>query len=74
MSNLDKIKFIGKGLKRPECVLIDPQNTLHVSDFRGGISRIKDNGEINLTKPNNGFKIKPNGLTIFDRNSWLVTH
>ena len=74
MDYLNNIKFIGKGLKRPECVLIDPDNTLHVSDFRGGISRIKANGEINLIKPNNGFKIKPNGLTIVDKNSWLVTH
>ena len=69
MNYLNKIKFIGKGLKRPECVLIDPENTLHVSDFRGGISRIKANGEISLTKPNNGFGIKPNGLTIFNKNS-----
>ncbi len=74
MNSLDKIKFIGNGLNRPECVIVDPENTLHISDFRGGISRIRNNGELKLTKPNNGFKIKPNGLTIFNKNSWLVTH
>ena len=74
MNYLNKIKFIGKDLKRPECVLIDPENTLHVSDFRGGIARIKPNGQTKLTKPKNGFKIKPNGLTIINKNSWLVTH
>ena len=71
---LSNIKFVGKDLNRPECVLIDPKNTLHVSDFRGGITRIYSSGKIKLTKPNNGFKIKPNGLTIYNKNSWLVTH
>ncbi len=74
MDYFKKIKFVGKGLKRPECVLVDPENTLHISDFRGGVSTIKQNGDIKLTKPNNGFKIKPNGLSIIDKNTWLVTH
>ncbi len=74
MDYLNKITFIGKGLKRPECVLVDPLNTLHISDFNGGIKRIFNDGEIKFTKPNNGFKIKPNGLTIIDKKSWLVTH
>ena len=74
MNNLNKIKFIGQGLQRPECVLVDPINTLHISDFRGGITRIFQGGEIKFTKPNDGFKIKPNGITILNKNSWLVTH
>ena len=74
MNYLNKIKFIGKGLNRPECVLVDPENTLHVSDFQGGVKRILESGDIKFTKPNNGFKIKPNGITIFNKNSWLVTH
>lgn len=74
MNYLNKIKFVGKDLNRPECVLVDPENTLHVSDFQGGVKRVLENGEIKFTKPNNGFKIKPNGITIFNKNSWLITH
>ena len=74
MNYLNKIKFIGKGLHRPECVLVDPENTLHISDFQGGVKRIFESGKTEFVKPNNGFKIKPNGLTIFNKNSWLVTH
>ena len=52
MNYLNKIKFIGKGLNRPECVLVDPENTLHVSDFQGGVKRILESGDIKFTKPN----------------------
>ena len=38
--NLNKIKFIGKDIVRPECVIIDKRGVLHVSDFRGGITKI----------------------------------
>ena len=74
MNYLNKIKFVGKDLNRPECVLVDPENTLHVSDFQGGVKRILNSGEIKFTKPKNGFNIKPNGITIFNKSSWLVTH
>jgi len=72
--NLNKIKFIGKDIVRPECVIIDKRGVLHVSDFRGGITRIYSNKKSKLTLPKNKFKIKPNGLTIVSNNSWLVTH
>ena len=42
--NLSKINFIGKDLARPECVLVDKEQTLHVADWRGGVSLIFPNG------------------------------
>ena len=74
MINLNKIKFIGRGLIRPECVIADPDGVLHISDFRGGVTRIFKNGKSKITYPNDKFSIIPNGLTIIKKNTWLVTH
>jgi pimeloyl-ACP methyl ester carboxylesterase len=35
--DLNHLKFIGNNLKRPECVLVDKEETLHVADWRGGV-------------------------------------
>ena len=38
--DLNEISFIGKGLSRPECVLVDKEQTLHIADWRGGVTLI----------------------------------
>ena len=49
--NLKKLEFIGKDLKRPECVLVDKEGTLHIADWRGGITLIYKNGDSFLSLP-----------------------
>ena len=33
--NLSRSSFIGNDLARPECVLVDKEQTLHIADWRG---------------------------------------
>lgn len=44
---LDKssIRYVGRGLQRPECILAEPDGTLWAADARGGVARIAPNGE-----------------------------
>ena len=34
------IKYIGKDLQRPECILAEPDGTLWSADARGGVMKI----------------------------------
>ncbi|MFZ0449411.1 MAG: SMP-30/gluconolactonase/LRE family protein [Desulfatiglandaceae bacterium] len=43
--NPEDIKYIGKDLQRPECILAEPDGTLWSADARGGVVRISPNGE-----------------------------
>ena len=40
----DRIKAIGHGLQRPECILAEPDGTLWAADARGGVTRIAADG------------------------------
>src|SRR4051794_19942281 len=42
--SLDELKFVGKGLRRPESVLAQPDGTLWTSDNEGGVTRIDPDG------------------------------
>jgi gluconolactonase len=50
--NRDEIKFIGKDLQRPECILTEPDGTVWSADARGGVVKINSNGTQQLIKPN----------------------
>ena len=72
--NLSKINFIGKDLARPECVLVDREQILHVADWRGGVSLIFPNGRQKTITAKGNFKPKPNGIAIHPDGGWLITH
>jgi sugar lactone lactonase YvrE len=38
------IQWVGEDLKRPECILAEPDGTLWAADARGGVARIKAGG------------------------------
>lgn len=38
------LKYIGKDLQRPECILAEPDGTLWSADARGGVVRIRSDG------------------------------
>jgi len=44
MLDLDSIRFIDSGLTRPECVLVIQKGNTYVSDFRGGVSCVANDG------------------------------
>ena len=74
MLNLNELKFVGNNLKRPECVLVDKEETLHVADWRGGVTLIYKNGIQKTILANGNFKPKPNGIAIHPDGGWLITH
>ena len=74
MVHLDDIKFVGKNLHRPECVLVAQDGTLHVADWRGGITLIYPNGNQRTILAKGEFKPKPNGIAIWPDGGWLLTH
>ncbi len=43
-----EIRYIGKDLQRPECILAEPDGTLWSADARGGVMRIKPDGSQQL--------------------------
>lgn len=74
MIDLNDLKFVGNNLKRPECVLVDKEETLHVADWRGGVTLIYKNGFQKTILANGNFKPKPNGIAIHPDGGWLITH
>jgi sugar lactone lactonase YvrE len=43
--DLSEIRYVGRDLQRPECILAEPDGTLWAADARGGVVRIQPNGE-----------------------------
>ncbi len=43
---LDKssLRYVGRGLQRPECILAEPDGSLWVADARGGVMHLQPNG------------------------------
>ena len=72
--DLNEIRFIGKGLSRPECVLVDKEQTLHIADWRGGVTLIFPDGFQQTIIANGDFKPKPNGIALHPEKGWLITH
>ncbi len=48
----DKIRYIGTGLQRPECILAEKNGSLWSADARGGLVHIKPDGVQNLITQN----------------------
>lgn len=75
--SIDRIQFIGKELVRPECVLATRAGNLYVSDFRGGVSKINQQGECELfggAHVEGIGQLKPNGICLLPDGSFLIAH
>lgn len=46
-----EIRYLGEDLRRPECILAEPDGTLWCSDARGGVTRIAPDGTQKLIAP-----------------------
>ncbi|NNE81772.1 MAG: hypothetical protein HKN18_16010 [Silicimonas sp.] len=74
MLDLEQISFVGDRLARPECVLATSDGTLHVSDWRGGVTTIRKDGSQTSILAKGEFRPKPNGIAIHPKGGWLLAH
>ncbi len=74
MIDLDQLEFIGSGLHRPECVLAHVDGTLHMADWRGGVTLLASSGDMVTVLARGDFQPKPNGIAILRGGGWLLTH
>src|SRR4051795_10284723 len=44
------VRFVGRDLQRPECILAEPDGTLWVADARGGVVRIQNGSQDIVTQ------------------------
>jgi sugar lactone lactonase YvrE len=65
----------GRNLHRPECVLCTKSGNLYVSDWRGGVTRIANDGqqEAFLSK-DPSIDLKPNGIALDRDGSFLIAN
>ncbi len=74
MVSLDRIDFLGQGLRRPECVLATAMGNLYVSDWAGGITGIRPNGDQRSLLADSATELKPNGVALRPDGSFLIAH
>lgn len=73
--SLDTIDFIGNDLKRPECVLATREGSVYAADWRGGVSWIRPDGNVEFfIAKDAGFEVKPNGIALCRDGSFLLAH
>jgi sugar lactone lactonase YvrE len=68
-----RVEPFGHDLARPECVHCTAQGDVFVSDWRGGVMRIRPDGRQQLIK-GNGKLVKTNGFAILPDRSFLLAH
>ena len=82
------LHYIGHDLKRPECILAEPDGTLWSADARGGVMRIASNGtqELITQKRSEHFEgaisdasrylegTLPNGMAFADNGDFLIAN
>ena len=63
---LDAVGWTGRALRRPECVLATAAGELYTSDWRGGVARLRADGEAELVLPrrSEGRTLRPNGIAL----------
>ena len=67
-----KAEPFGRDLHRPECVHCTAQGDVFVSDWRGGVTRIRSDGSQQLFKGDRA--VKTNGFAILPDRSFLLAH
>ncbi len=69
------LTWIGVGLHRPECVLCTAAGDVYVSDWRGGVSRIRPDGsvtQIGGAASEEAAPARPNGIAMQRDGSFLL--
>jgi len=66
---------VGSNLHRPECVLVDRDNSVYVPDWRGGVTRIAaDGSQQTWLADNPPVELRPNGIAIMPDGSFLLAN
>jgi sugar lactone lactonase YvrE len=67
------LRFVGRGLRRPECVVCGRDGTLYASDWRGGVTVIETDGAQRSVLPReNPHRVQPNGIAVDRDGSFLL--
>ena len=71
---LESLRFVGRGLNRPECVLATARGDLYAADWRGGVARIAPDGahELYAGRLPGGRPLRPNGIALRRDGSFLL--
>ncbi len=72
--SLADLRFVGAGLKRPECVLATARGDLFTADWRGGVALTRPDGRQSLftARLPHGRELRPNGIALRADGSFLV--
>lgn len=75
MIDLNDLRFVGHGLRRPECVLCTRDGRLHVSDWRGGVTTLAAGGnDSRFVGGPATSQLRPNGIGLLPDGSYLIAH
>jgi sugar lactone lactonase YvrE len=71
----DALERYGAGLHRPECLVLDHENSVYVSDWRGGVTRIAaDGSQQTWLATNTSVEFRPNGIELLPDGSFLLAN
>jgi sugar lactone lactonase YvrE len=76
-AGLERVENVGNDLSRPECVHCTAQGDIFVSDWRGGVTRIRPDGSQQLivaTRGEGPRPVKTNGFALLPDRSFLLAH
>jgi sugar lactone lactonase YvrE len=71
----DSLERLGTGLHRPECVVVDRDDSVYVPDWRGGVTRIAADGSQQTWLARQGLvDLRPNGIDLMPDGSFLLAN
>jgi sugar lactone lactonase YvrE len=72
----EEVRWLGRGLVRPECVLATAGGDLFTADWRGGVAHQRADGSsaLYLGRLPDGNDLRPNGIAMQADGSFLVAH
>lgn len=70
------LRFTGKDLRRPECVLCAATGDVYAADWRGGVTRIAPDGaqQTVVGAHPDGGPLQPNGIALASDGTFLIAH
>lgn len=71
---LEDLTFVGRDLKRPECVLCTSDGSVFAADWEGGVTRIAPDGGQTRWLAEGEDWVRPNGVALRRDGNFLLTH